>query len=238
MRYSYVPQRLSVLAHACVCYVNLHHSEDIMDRDSFIRTLQGCIGSATGRQYSQIEWTKMSDRGLIECAELVRDLLANSRSSDGSVVFSTYRSEATLPTSRKTLHGARQDAEGARAARREHSLIERRFARAPLKVPLFICVGGGRLYEKAVGIECFMARQDLPRDGIDRTAFRARTTQSFCLFALAAVGSTRRVGIECRDISGGGLSFETGPPRRDVQDRRRMLGESSFLSHHRRAGRL
>ena len=46
-----------------------------MDRDSFIRTLQGCIGSATGRQYSQIEWTKMSDRGLIECAELVRDLL-------------------------------------------------------------------------------------------------------------------------------------------------------------------
>lgn len=46
-------------------------------------------------------------------------------------------------------------------------MIERRFARAPLKVPLFICVGGGRLYEKAVG-------------------------------------------IECRDISGGGLSFETG----------------------------
>jgi c-di-GMP-binding flagellar brake protein YcgR len=46
-------------------------------------------------------------------------------------------------------------------------LIERRFARVPLKVPLFITVGGGRIYEKAVG-------------------------------------------IECRDISGGGLSFETG----------------------------
>ena len=46
-------------------------------------------------------------------------------------------------------------------------MIERRFVRAPLKVPLFISVGGGRLYEKAVG-------------------------------------------IECRDISGGGLSFETG----------------------------
>ncbi len=46
-------------------------------------------------------------------------------------------------------------------------MIERRFARVPLKVPLFISVGGGRLYEKAVG-------------------------------------------IECSDISGGGLSFETG----------------------------
>ena len=46
-----------------------------MDRDSFIRVLQGCIGSATGRQYPHIDWTKMSDQGLIECAELVRDLL-------------------------------------------------------------------------------------------------------------------------------------------------------------------
>jgi len=46
-----------------------------MDRDSFIRVLEGCIGSATGRQYPHIDWTKMTDRGLIECAELVRDLL-------------------------------------------------------------------------------------------------------------------------------------------------------------------
>ena len=46
-----------------------------MDRDAFIRVLQGCIGSATGRRYPHIDWTKMSDRGLIECAELVRDLL-------------------------------------------------------------------------------------------------------------------------------------------------------------------
>lgn len=45
-----------------------------MDRDSFIRVLEGCIRSATGREY-RIEWTEMSDRGLIECAELVRDLL-------------------------------------------------------------------------------------------------------------------------------------------------------------------
>lgn len=45
-------------------------------------------------------------------------------------------------------------------------MIERRFSRVPLKVPLFITVGGGRLYQKAVA-------------------------------------------IECRDISGGGLSFET-----------------------------
>lgn len=46
-----------------------------MDRDSFIQVLQGCIGSATGRQYPNIDWTKMTDQGLIECAELVRDLL-------------------------------------------------------------------------------------------------------------------------------------------------------------------
>ena len=46
-----------------------------MDRDSFIRALQGCIGSATGREYPNIDWKNMSDRGLIECAELVRDLL-------------------------------------------------------------------------------------------------------------------------------------------------------------------
>jgi len=45
-------------------------------------------------------------------------------------------------------------------------LIERRFPRVSLKVPLFITLGGGRLYEKAVE-------------------------------------------IESRDISGGGLSFET-----------------------------
>ena len=46
-----------------------------MDRDCFIRALQGCIGSATGREYPHIDWKNMSDRGLIECAELVRDLL-------------------------------------------------------------------------------------------------------------------------------------------------------------------
>lgn len=45
-------------------------------------------------------------------------------------------------------------------------MIERRFPRVTLRVPLFITVGGGRLYEKAIP-------------------------------------------IECRDISGGGLSFET-----------------------------
>ncbi len=45
-------------------------------------------------------------------------------------------------------------------------MIERRFPRVSLRVSLFIAVGGGRLYEKAVG-------------------------------------------IECSDISGGGLSFET-----------------------------
>ena len=46
-----------------------------MDRDSFIRALRGCIGSATGREYPHIDWKNMSDRSLIECAELVRDLL-------------------------------------------------------------------------------------------------------------------------------------------------------------------
>ncbi|TDI35174.1 MAG: hypothetical protein E2P02_28350 [Acidobacteria bacterium] len=46
-----------------------------MDRNSFIRVLEGCISSATGRDYKHIDWTKMSDQGLVECAELVRDLL-------------------------------------------------------------------------------------------------------------------------------------------------------------------
>ena len=46
-----------------------------MDRNSFIRVLEGCISSATGRDYKHIDWAKMSDQGLVECAELVRDLL-------------------------------------------------------------------------------------------------------------------------------------------------------------------
>jgi hypothetical protein len=46
-----------------------------MDREQFIRVLRGCIESATGREYDHIDWTRLSDRGLIECAELVRDLL-------------------------------------------------------------------------------------------------------------------------------------------------------------------
>jgi hypothetical protein len=46
-----------------------------MDREQFIRVLRGCIESATGREYGHIDWTRLSDRGLIECAELVRDLL-------------------------------------------------------------------------------------------------------------------------------------------------------------------
>ncbi len=46
-----------------------------MDRNSFIRVLESCISSATRRDYKHIDWTKMSDQGLVECAELVRDLL-------------------------------------------------------------------------------------------------------------------------------------------------------------------
>ena len=46
-----------------------------MDREQFIRVLEGCIESATGRKYAEIDRTRLSDRGLIECAELVRDLL-------------------------------------------------------------------------------------------------------------------------------------------------------------------
>ncbi len=46
-----------------------------MDREQFIRVLRGCIESATGRDYAHIEWDRLTDRGLIECAELVRDLL-------------------------------------------------------------------------------------------------------------------------------------------------------------------
>jgi hypothetical protein len=46
-----------------------------MDRDQFIRVLRGCIESATGRDYPGIDWTRLSNRGLIESAELIRDLL-------------------------------------------------------------------------------------------------------------------------------------------------------------------
>ena len=46
-----------------------------MDRDCFIHVLEACITSATGRQYPHIDWEHMSDKGLIECAEMVRDLL-------------------------------------------------------------------------------------------------------------------------------------------------------------------
>lgn len=46
-----------------------------MDREQFIKVLESCIESATGRSYPDIDWCKLSDRGLINCAELVRDLL-------------------------------------------------------------------------------------------------------------------------------------------------------------------
>jgi hypothetical protein len=46
-----------------------------MDREQFIRVLRGCIESATGREYAHIDWDRLTDRGLIECAELIRDLL-------------------------------------------------------------------------------------------------------------------------------------------------------------------
>ena len=46
-----------------------------MDREQFIRVLRGCIESATGRDYTHIDWDRLTDRGLIESAELIRDLL-------------------------------------------------------------------------------------------------------------------------------------------------------------------
>jgi hypothetical protein len=46
-----------------------------MDREQFIKVLESCIESATGRRYPNIDWTRLSDRGLINCAEMVRDLL-------------------------------------------------------------------------------------------------------------------------------------------------------------------
>jgi hypothetical protein len=53
-----------------------------MDREQFIRVLRGCIESATGREYAHIDWDRLTDRGLIECAELIRDLL-EKRVRDG-----------------------------------------------------------------------------------------------------------------------------------------------------------
>ena len=46
-----------------------------MDRDSFIKVLNNCIWSAVHTEYPNIDLSKLSDRGLIEFAELVRDLL-------------------------------------------------------------------------------------------------------------------------------------------------------------------
>lgn len=46
-----------------------------MDREQFIRVLKDCIRSATHKEYPNIEMEKLSDRGLIELAELVRDIL-------------------------------------------------------------------------------------------------------------------------------------------------------------------
>ena len=46
-----------------------------MDREQFIKVLEGCIESATGRQYPEIDFGKLSNQGLIQCAELIRDLL-------------------------------------------------------------------------------------------------------------------------------------------------------------------
>ena len=60
-----------------------------MDRDSFIRVLESCISSATGREYKNIDWNQMSDQGLVESAELVRDLLEKRlRALDKVVVAS------------------------------------------------------------------------------------------------------------------------------------------------------
>ena len=46
-----------------------------MDRNSFIRVLEGCISSATGRDYKHIDWAKMSDQGLVECGSEVDPIL-------------------------------------------------------------------------------------------------------------------------------------------------------------------
>ena len=46
-----------------------------MDREQFIRVLKDCIRSATHKEYPNIEMEKLSDHGLIELAELVRDVL-------------------------------------------------------------------------------------------------------------------------------------------------------------------
>lgn len=60
-----------------------------MDRDSFIRVLEVCITCATGRNYPHIDWTTMSNRGLIECAELVRDLLERRVAATSPVASET-----------------------------------------------------------------------------------------------------------------------------------------------------
>ena len=59
-----------------------------MDRDQFIRVLMTCIESATGRVYPDIEWERLSDRALVECAEMIRDLLEKrTRTTEREAAF-------------------------------------------------------------------------------------------------------------------------------------------------------
>ncbi len=46
-----------------------------MNRESFIQQINQCIYNATGRYYSGVDLTRMTDQGLIQFAEMVRDLL-------------------------------------------------------------------------------------------------------------------------------------------------------------------
>ena len=47
-----------------------------MNRESFIHQIKQCTYNVTGQYYPAVDLTKMTDEGLIQFAEMVRDLLA------------------------------------------------------------------------------------------------------------------------------------------------------------------
>ncbi len=96
-------------------------------------------------------------------------------------------------------------------------MIERRFPRVSLKVPLFITVGGGRLYEKAVEIECsdisggglsFERRWEIPLDARSKVVVgRLGNLPSLAIiegrvvYRLKQAGTDRyRIGVEFLDF--------------------------------------
>ncbi len=96
-------------------------------------------------------------------------------------------------------------------------MIERSFPRVSLKVPLFITIGGGRLYEKAVELECldisggglaFETRREIPLDAKSKIVIgrlgnlpSSAIIEGRVVYQLKQAGTDRyRVGVEFLDF--------------------------------------